>query len=178
MLQDDLIARAPIKNNVYDMSSCTEAKLKDTSYSRDKRRCDFEKYVKTHVNQHSILTGIVKHGYYGIDDRSKVCHVMAGIKTKVLDPVKTQIMASAALQNDFEACVNLYKDFIEQCDNLGVWDANISLVHSKKNGAPSGSGGRKNMSGHALMGRPAGRLDTMVLVFSSYVLVCFVDKRR
>ena len=29
-----------------------------------------------------------------------------------------------------------------------------------------------------LMGRPAARLEAMVLVFSSYVLVCFVDKRR
>ena len=39
---------------------------------------------------------------------------MAGINTKVLDPVKTQIMASATLRNDFDACINLYKDFIEQ----------------------------------------------------------------
>ena len=65
---------------------------------------------------------------------------MAGIKTKVLDPVKTQIMASAALRNDFDACVNLYKDFIEQSDDLGVRDANISSVQSDKNGASSGSG--------------------------------------
>ena len=39
---------------------------------------------------------------------------MAGIKTKVLDLVKTQIMASAALQNDFDACVDLYKDYIKK----------------------------------------------------------------
>ena len=36
----------------------------------------------------------------------------------------------------------------------------------------------RNMSGHALMGRPAARLETMALVFISYVFVCFVDKRR
>ena len=65
---------------------------------------------------------------------------MAGIKTKVLDPVKTQIMASAALRNDSDACVNLYKDFIEQSDNLGVRNAKISSVQSDKNGASSGSG--------------------------------------
>ena len=35
-----------------------------------------------------------------------------------------------------------------------------------------------NMSGHALMGRPAARLETMALVFSSYVLVCVICKRR
>ena len=53
---------------------------------------------------------------------------MTGIKTKVLDPAKTQIMASAALRNDFDACVNLYKDFIEQSDNLGFHNANILSV--------------------------------------------------
>ena len=113
------------ENSVYNMSSRAEAKLKDTSYSGEKRRWNFEKYIKMHVDQHAILTGLVKHGYFGINDRSKVRHLMAGIKTKVLDPVKTQIMASAALRNDFDACINLYKYFIEQSDNLGVRDANI-----------------------------------------------------
>ena len=38
--------------------------------------------------------------------------------------------------------------------------------------------GCRNMSGHALMGRPAARLEMMVLVFRSYVLVCVISKRR
>ena len=58
----------------------------------------------------------------------------------MLDPVKTQIMASATLRNDFDACVNIYKFFIEQSNDLGVRDANISSVQSDKNGASSGSG--------------------------------------
>ena len=32
----------------------------------------------------------------------------------------------------------------------------------------------KNMSGHALIGRPAARLETMALAFSLYVIVCIV----
>ena len=129
-----------VDNNVDNMSSNAEAKLKGTSYYREKRWWNFEKYAKMHVDQHVILTVLVEHGYSGIDDRSKVRHLMAGIKTKVLDPVKTQIMARAALRNDFDICVNLYKDFNEQSDDLGVRDANISLVQSDKNGASSGSG--------------------------------------
>ena len=85
------------ENNVNNMSSRAESKLKDISYSGEKRRWNFEKYVKTYVNQNAILTYIFEHGYSGIDDRSKVCHFMSGIKTKVMDPVKTQIMASATL---------------------------------------------------------------------------------
>ena len=48
-------------------------------------------------------------------------------------------MASAALRNDFDACINLYKYFIEQSDILGFRDANISSVQSDKNGASSRS---------------------------------------
>ena len=68
---------------------------------------------------------------------------MAGIKTKVLDSVKTQIMASATLRNDYDSCINLYKDFIEQSNNSGVLEVNILSVHSDKNSAPSGSAGVK-----------------------------------
>ena len=35
----------------------------------------------------------------------------------------------------------------------------------------------RNMSGHALVGCPAARLETMVLVIISYVLVCIVGKK-
>ena len=100
------------ENNVNNMSSRAEAKLKDTSYSGEKRRWNFEKYIKTHFDQHAILTRLVEYGYSGIDDQSKVHHLMTGINTKVLDSVKTQIMASDTLQNEFDACVNLYKEFI------------------------------------------------------------------
>ena len=65
---------------------------------------------------------------------------MAGINTKVLDPVNTQIMASSALRNDFDACVNLCKEFFEKSDDLGVHDANILLVKSDRNGVIGKSG--------------------------------------
>ena len=60
------------ENNVDDMSSRAEAKLKDTSSSGEKRWWNFKKYAKMHVDQHAILTGLVDHGYSSIDDRSKV----------------------------------------------------------------------------------------------------------
>ena len=36
----------------------------------------------------------------------------------------------------------------------------------------------RNMSGHALMGRPAARLETMALAFSAYAVVFTIDKRQ
>ena len=38
--------------------------------------------------------------------------------------------------------------------------------------------GCRNISGHALMGHPAAILETMLLVFRLYVVVCIVDSRQ
>ena len=63
------------------------------------------------MDQHQILTDLKEHSYSGIDERSKVRHLMAGINTETLDAVKTQIIASKPLRSDFAACIILYKDF-------------------------------------------------------------------
>ena len=66
------------------------------------------------VEQHEILNGLTKYGYSGIDDGSKVRYLLGGIKTKDLDPVMVQIMASPGLREDYQGCVNLYQDYIAQ----------------------------------------------------------------
>ena len=66
------------------------------------------------MDQHQILTDLREHGYSGIDDRSKVRHLMEGISTATLDSVKNTILASTTLRSDFTACVGLYQDFITQ----------------------------------------------------------------
>ena len=76
-----------VVNNIDNMSTLAEAKLASTSYDGEKHHWNYEKYVKVHVDQHMILAGL-EHGYAGIDERSKAHHLMQGIKTHVLDPVK------------------------------------------------------------------------------------------
>eukprot|EP00978_Attheya_sp_CCMP212_P012778 scaffold31941_cov69-Attheya_sp.AAC.5 len=49
----------------------------------------------------------------GINGLTKVRLLNQGIKTKEPDVPKSQIMASAALRQDFDACISLYKEFIE-----------------------------------------------------------------
>ena len=56
----------------------------------------------------------MEHDYVGIDKWSIVRQLMGSIKTKMLDAVKAQIIANAALRANFYACVNLFKDFIAQ----------------------------------------------------------------
>jgi hypothetical protein len=67
-----------------------------------------------HLKAHGILESLVEHGYVGIDERSKVRHLMDSIKTKTLDAAKAQIMSNPDLRTNFNACVTLFKDFIAQ----------------------------------------------------------------
>lgn len=101
-------------NNVDNMATMAEDKLKTTVYNGEQRRWDFERYINVHKSQHSIMEGLVEHGYTGIDPRSKVRFLLDGIKTDKFDSVKTRIMSDAGLRNDFDACVTLYQDFIKQ----------------------------------------------------------------
>ena len=60
------------KNNVDNMLARAESLLRNTKYEGEKRRWNFEKYVRIHVEQHAILQSLKAHGYAGIDERSKV----------------------------------------------------------------------------------------------------------
>ena len=93
--------------------------------------------MNTHVRQHSVLEGLVQYGYSGIDERSKVRHLLDGIKTSEFDACKTQIQSSSTLRNDFQACVTLYKDFIKQSDKKGTTTLTIAkLAHIPANKRP------------------------------------------
>lgn len=106
-------------NNVDNMAAAAERQLQSASYTGEGRRWTFEKFVRLQVEQHHILENLVQFGYAGIDNRSKVRHLLDGIKTTKFDAVKMQIMASSDLMKDFDRCVNLYKDFITQSKSHG-----------------------------------------------------------
>ena len=83
--------------------------------------------------QHQILHHLEEHGPYGMDEGSKVRILNLGIQTDKLNNVKTQILANPALQNDFNACVTLYKYFISQTKSDGNDMLNISQVKTYNN---------------------------------------------
>jgi hypothetical protein len=68
-------------NNVGNMASEAETKLTGNLYNGEKKRFTWETYVKIHTEQHSVLNGLKDYGYTGIDDSSKVCNLLKGIKT-------------------------------------------------------------------------------------------------
>jgi hypothetical protein len=68
--------------NMGNMASEAETKLTGTLYNGEKKCFTWEPYVRIHTEQHSVLNGLKDYGYIGIDDSSKVRHLLKGIKTK------------------------------------------------------------------------------------------------
>jgi hypothetical protein len=68
-------------NNVGNMASEAETKLTSTLYNGEKKRLTWETYVRIHTEQQSVLNVLKDYGYAGIDDSSKVRHLLKGIKT-------------------------------------------------------------------------------------------------
>jgi len=101
-------------NNVDHMANEAEKILATSRYHAETRTFTSEKLVRMHLKAHSIFESLVEHGYVGIDERSKVRHLMDSIKTKTLDAAKAHIMANAGLRTNYNACVTLFKDFITQ----------------------------------------------------------------
>jgi hypothetical protein len=99
---------------VGNMASAADTRLNGTLYNGGNKRLTWETYARIHTEQHSVLNGLKDYGYAGIDDSSKVCHLLKGIKTTELDVCKTQVMASPSLRDDFAATVELYSTFIKK----------------------------------------------------------------
>ena len=87
-----------------------------------------------HADQHAVLEGLVDYGYAGIDERSKVRHLLKGIRADKLDTIKSTIMANAQYRSDFSACVNLFKTFLEQMENkAGTPNLQVAAIHQGSN---------------------------------------------
>ena len=101
-------------NAVNDLVTSTEAKLDSYEYEGEGRKANFEKCVTFQRRQHNILHDLVRHGYRGLDERSKVRILNKNIETDTVQAVKTQILADENLQVDYDRCAGLYKSFISQ----------------------------------------------------------------
>jgi hypothetical protein len=116
------------------MASEAEAKLGSFSYTGERKKWTWEKYVQIHAEQHAVLNGLTEYGYSGIDNGTKVRKLMVGINTDDLDTVKAAVLASPALRTNYPDGVTLYGDFVTQqkieSASMNVSDAHITRRHS------------------------------------------------
>jgi hypothetical protein len=86
------------------------------------------------------------YGYAGIDDSSKVRHLLKWIKNTELDVSKTQVMASPSLHDDFAATVEFYSTFIKQMKAENP-QLNVSEVSFARGKSGKNLFGKRNSSG-------------------------------
>jgi hypothetical protein len=88
-----------------------------------------------------VLNGLTDYGYSGIDNGTKVCKLMAGIKTDTLETVKFAVLVSPALRTNYPDIVTLYGDFINQ-QKIESASMNVSDAHTthRHNGPASVAG--------------------------------------
>jgi hypothetical protein len=146
-------------NHVNNMASIAEAKLAQAKYYGEKRRYNFESYISSLTEQFQVLNNLVRYGYAGIDEASKVRRLNAGIKTDKLNAPKAQIMSSRTLQDNFDEAVGLYQDFIAQSRTSNDNDEfNVSGFEGSSGGGAGGGEGRGRGSGrYGGRGRGGGR---------------------
>ena len=102
-------------NNANNTASKAESKINALRYLGDRQRFTFETYTRLLKEQFHILNNLAaRDGHAAIDAASQVRKLMNGIKTSKLDIIKSQILASPALQTNLDACINLYNDFMYQ----------------------------------------------------------------
>jgi hypothetical protein len=128
------------------LTSAPDTKLTGTLHNGVKKRFTWETYVRIHTEQHSVLNGLKDYGYAGIDDSSKVRHLLKGIKITELDVCKTQVMAIPSLRDDFTAIFELYSTFIKQMKAENP-QSNVSEVSFARGKAGKNLFGKRNSSG-------------------------------
>jgi hypothetical protein len=133
-------------NNVGNMTSAADTKLNGTLYNREKKRFTWETYIRIHTEQHAVLNGLKDYRYAGIDDSSKVRHLLKGIKTTELDVCKTHMMAIPSLRDDFAATFELYSTFIKQMKAENP-QLNVSEVSFARGKSGKNSFGKRNSTG-------------------------------
>jgi hypothetical protein len=98
------------------------------------------------MEQHPVLIVLKDYGYAGIDDSSKVRHLLKGIKTTELDVCKTHVMASPSLRDGFASTVEFYSTFIKQMKAENT-QLNVSGVSLSRGKAGTNSFGKRSYSG-------------------------------
>ena len=143
----DLYAHYLRPNKVDHLSASLTCTLQNLYYHWEKKNRNSEKYQAAHLEQQNISVGREGHGYSGIPDRSKVLYLIDGINNDNLEFVKTQVIYSLALSQNFTGVYSLFLDYINQCESMNHPVPNISEVsdgsgHISRGGFGQGSGGR------------------------------------
>ena len=149
--------------HVTHQANKVETRIANLSYKGEQKNWGWDKYVDAHIEQHIIAKNLMPYGYSGIDERSKIRHLLGGISDPGLHPVTCNILAMKEEDKTFTKCATMYTDFIRACGNSANprQDRNgrqiSSVATGRGGGRGRGGGGRGDGRGRGGGGRGGGR---------------------
>jgi hypothetical protein len=99
-------------DHVNHLANKMEARLASLAYCSEQKNWDWSHYTNAYIKQHTITKNLMEHGYSGLDERSKVRHLCAGIKDNAVQPVVCQVLAMRGNNKTFMTCLALFANFI------------------------------------------------------------------
>jgi hypothetical protein len=89
-----------------------EARLASLTYHSEQKNWDWSHYTDAHIEQYTIAKNLMEHSYSGLDERSKVHHLLTGIQDNAVQPVVCQVLAMREEDKTFMMCSALFANFI------------------------------------------------------------------
>jgi hypothetical protein len=99
-------------DHVNHLAKKMEARLASLTYRGKQKNWDWSHYTDAHIKQHTIAKNLMEHGYSGLDESSKVRHLLTGIQDNAVQPVVCQVLAMREEEKTFTTCSALFADFI------------------------------------------------------------------
>jgi hypothetical protein len=99
-------------DHVNHLANKMEARLANLTYRGKQKNWDWSHYTDAHIEQHTIAKNLMEHGYSGLDECSKVHHLLTGIQDNAIQPVVCQVLAMREDNKTFMKCLALFADFI------------------------------------------------------------------
>ncbi len=134
-------------DHVNHLANKMEACLASLTYCGKQKNWDWSHYTDAHIEQHTIANNLMEHSYSGLDEHSKVCHLLTGIQDNAVQPVVCQVLAMKEDDKTFTKCLALFGNFIR---HLKQNPSNMRCV------AELSSAGRGSGRGRDTRGRSGG----------------------
>jgi hypothetical protein len=107
-----LFAHYLSSDRVNHLANKMEACLMSLTYCGKQKNWDWSCYTDAHIEQHTIVKNLMEHGYSGLDERSKVRHLLTGIQDNAVQPMVCQVLAMRDNDKTFTTCLSLFAGFI------------------------------------------------------------------
>ncbi len=131
--------------------------LDKLSYYGERRNFTIDEFRRRHVEQHNILTSLVRYGFSGIDGHAKVRYALKGIKYSPLEVVKATVLSRDDLRQDFDSTMNLMCDAVRNQQGTRDDTRNVSEFGRGPGGGGGGDGGRGGKYRKKFKGRGPGK---------------------